>query len=212
MILEMAVINRMRGGWESTWFMKLIPFRNADYLFFIGVLIYLYTSNINLAILLALGFYIGAADGWGKWIGTITDKVNIDYEKEGIGGVITYISSTTEKDFLHRAYVALALRGAQWYILPMLVLHYAGYISILNAVLISFILGAVWVYVCDKAKTLPIYRMPNCAWEWQELINGGIQGLALLLILKVIPHSYPDYISNVDILAIINEGIKLWVY
>jgi hypothetical protein len=174
-----GLLNRFRGGLSPLIYDKYYPNkylpRNFDYfvLFTLGLVSYGVALVPSLCI--SLAFWIGALDGWGKWIGQITDNAQTQNEKEGMLGIAQWIGQKlSPSNYYNECVISLSIRGLQWILLPYLVLFYYGY----SHLWILILLGVSMPYAYMFAT-----RYFNDGWTSGEVIYGVMQGFALSLIL-----------------------------
>ncbi len=184
MILLMAyfgLINRIRGGLAPVWyadFTKLLP-RNFYYFILFTLGMYAYGLDIIPSSMIAFGFWVGSLDGWGKWIGEITNPDGYtQHEKEGLFGAAQWIGQKlSPQNYYRECLISLTIRGIQWAILPAIGFIYMGS-SIIESVVFIIALG-VGMPVSYVLAT----KWFKSGWESGEVIYGAMQGLGIYLMI-----------------------------
>ena len=175
-IVGFSILNRIRGGWlvndykyfNTNWVIAL----------FFGAIPYVVSGNAWFILAGAVAYLLGESDGWGKWIGHITNGGDSRNEKEGIFGIATYIGKlVSPTNYYIECVISLAIRGIQWWILYAIVLYIAG-VSITTCILFTIILGSTM----PLAYILATKYMYD-GWEGGEIIYGGFMGVALYYII-----------------------------
>lgn len=185
----MFILNRLRGTWS--WFAKV----NGVVL---GLLFYLFTSDLYTAIALSIAYVIGESMGWGKWIGGIINEttkadaaVVSDEEgrRNGIHWIANKIYPETD-DYQSYCILALTIRGMYWFLLMLLPLVVAGYIPIMWYLIMSLLLGLGFpASVFMGKETTKYFNFEskyfnvNGAWEHAEVWYGLMQDIILIILL-----------------------------
>ena len=209
------VLNRLRGTGVIKYFGTLKVFNKEIEIKFVGNHLYglylalvfgLLATNVWTGLAVLVAYLIGESKGWGEWVGALTRWETKDEkwlqqqytDNEGVGfpyihqiaNAITkeQIEGTFEKrlkQYHKYATLALTLRGMFWWGLVYLTVAIFGYISYLEAVLITVFLGVCFPIACYLGKKLKynavwfkiVHFSPG--WENQEVVYGLFQGLVL---------------------------------
>ena len=180
----MFLLNRLRGIYG--WFSKV----NALTLALIFAIV---THNIQMSVLIGLGYLLGESFGWGKWIGSIGTRTPNPNDKEGRKIGIHYIANLVfneKKDYLNYARLALALRGSLWWFLTLLPLVIFGYINFLTFAACVVFLGVAFplsVEIARLTQNKISFKGFKGYWEQAEVYYGLAQDIVLIyLIWKII--------------------------
>lgn len=181
------ILNRLRGTYS--WFAKV----NGVVL---GLLVYFFTKELDIAIACALGYIIGESFGWGEWVGNITEtRLNsVDkLEGEGKNNGIQYIAARLVPNwsvaYLKYCRVALVLRGLYWWTPTLIALCFITnpflVISCVIVLALSFPLACELGYFISKRLSFKFLEL-NSGWAWQEVIYGLLQDIVLISLLVYI--------------------------
>lgn len=177
------ILNRLRGTYS--WFAKI----NGVVL---GLLVYFFTKELDIAIACSFGYIIGESFGWGEWVGNLCDedkrKNNItQLEGEGKNNGIQYIATRLVPNwsvaYLKYCRVALVLRGIYWWLPTLAPLYFVGFnplvILVCVAVLsVGFPLACeLGYYFSDKISFEKYGVSFRGGWELQEGFYGILQDL-----------------------------------
>lgn len=201
-----GVLNRWRGTGTIFSISKFRVIGNIIYALYLGLMVGFLSYFLNITIFefscvvssliiwfSTIALYIfGESFAWGKWIGHITDydklhKPDYDNDDGRSFPYIHYIANAIvnqEKNYTRYCEVALFLRGLVWWS-PLYVMFYLlGFISGLETVIISILLGLgfpIAGYIGNRIKIEYKSRFLNLSrgWENQEVVYGVFQGVAL---------------------------------
>jgi hypothetical protein len=140
---------------------------------------YFTTSNRGLSLSVAFGFWVGSLLGWGVWLGIVCDRATEVHKRD----LLDFVLKIPNINLLNQARIALFLRGLLWMIPALLPFYFYLIVSFLSVISTSIILAMMWIVCCEVSRFLPITKMPSGAWEWQEILFGACQGLALIFII-----------------------------
>lgn len=178
---------------------------NHVYGLYLALVLVLLSMNVWAGLAVLVAYLVGESKGWGEWVGALTRWENKDEEwlqrqykdNEGVGFpyihqianaiVKEQIEGTLEeklKQYHKYATLALALRGMFWWGLVYGTASMFGVVSVLEAVVITVILGIGFPVACWLGKKMDFSRKYGIlhlsrGWENQELVYGLMQGIAL---------------------------------
>lgn len=176
----MFLLNRLRGIFG--WFSKV----NALMLIFVFTIV---THNIQMSVLIGLGYLLGESFGWGKWIGSIGTRTPNPNEQEGTKIGIHYLANLVfneKKDYLNYARLALFLRGALWWFLTLLPLVIFGYIGYATFAICVVFLGVVFplsVEIARLTQNKISFKYFKGFWEQAEVYYGLAQDVILIYLI-----------------------------
>jgi hypothetical protein len=186
-----AVLNRVRGGGLGIAGASAYIAGGAK-----AALVFLATFNPWAAGAFFVAYIAGESFGWGKWISMVpfwVDKgfTQQDYLKSpayarndgknnGVHWLANKIAPET-KDFRAYGQVALILRGALWWALPLAALTATG--AIHWAAAIGGVALLAWLFPIVYAEA---YKLTGDKyWTWGEVAHGFVQGLVLAVAFAV---------------------------
>lgn len=112
-----TILNRLRGTYS--WFAKI----NGVAL---GLFVYLFTKDLDIAIMCAFGYVAGESFGWGEWRDNIAqarintvDKLEGEGKNNGILYIATRLVPSWDVEFMRYCYTALIIRGFYWWVLAI---------------------------------------------------------------------------------------------
>jgi uncharacterized membrane protein len=182
-----AVLNRVRGGGLGIAGASAYIAGAA-----LAVLVLAATFDPIAAGAFLVAYLLGESFGWGKWIGAVPhwhdpNFTQADYlasplypRKDGKSNGVHWLANKIApetKDFRAYGCVALVLRGALWWVLPLTALAVTGAIPWYVALVGTPVLAFAFPHVYSLA-----YRLTG-GWYWTggELAHGFLQGLVLAL-------------------------------
>ena len=178
---------------------------NHIYGIYLALIIGLLSMNIWAGLAVLVAYLVGESKGWGEWVGALTRWETKDEkwlqrqydDEEGRGlpfihNIANFIckektDGTLEeklKQYNKYAITALTIRGMLWWGLVYGTACIFGVISVLEAVVITVILGIGFPVACwlgkkmDFTKKFGVVHLSR-GWENQELVYGLMQGIAL---------------------------------
>ena len=177
------ILNRLRGTYS--WFAKV----NGVVL---GLLVYFFTKELDIAIACAFGYIIGESFGWGDWVGCLTSNRNNykDTTDEGKSNGIMWLSQKIVHDwktnFIEYSRVALTIRGFYWWLPTLAPLYFVGFnpLVLLGCILflsVGFPIACEIGYLLRDKISFGKYGLEfRGGWELQEGAYGLMQDLALI--------------------------------
>ena len=185
-----TILNRLRGTWS--WMAKVVGI-------VIGILVYLITSDMYIAVASASLYLIGESFGWGKWIGgvyrknvTATQAQLLDLEGRNNG--VHWLANTIfpeRENYYKYCYTALMFRGMLWFGLTLFPLYIGGYIPIdiyIGSVLFLGVGFPVSIRIGAYTETKFSFKSINGFWEQAEVWYGFMQDIVLVFILLSASH------------------------
>lgn len=175
------ILNRLRGTYS--WFAKV----NGVVL---GLLVYFFTKELDIAIACAFGYLIGESFGWGEWLGNLVEKrkneaetLEDEGEKNGIKYIATRLVPNWSVAYLKYCRVALVLRGLYWWTPTLIALCFITnpflVISCVIVLALSFPLACELGYFISKRLSFKFLELSS-GWTWQEVIYGLLQDIVLI--------------------------------
>lgn len=188
---------------------------NHVYGLFIASLLGAFTHNFLIGLIVLIGYLIGESKGWGEWVGGLTStKGERDYnwlkdrydDKEGKGFPFIFaitnffikendpflitLESKLNQYFKHIT-LALILRGMYWWSLVYFILFYYNYITLIEYLTITILLGITFPIACYLGNITNLnghFSIINYSkgWENQELYYGIFQGMILGYVVSII--------------------------
>ena len=175
------ILNRLRGTYS--WFAKV----NVVVL---GLLVYFFTKELDIAIACAFGYIIGESFGWGDWVGCLTGNRNNykdttdEVKSNGIMWLSQKIVHDWKTNFIEYSRVALTIRGFYWWFLALAPLYFVAD-SLLITVSILF-LSIGFPIACEigyllRNKDYSFWKLSyKGGWEMQEGVYGLMQDVVLI--------------------------------
>ena len=213
-LLISSILNRLRGTGLIKHFgtlnvgsykveVKLVW--NHVYGLYLALIVGLLSMNIYAGLLTLVAYLVGESKGWGEWVGSLsrcepwTEKLLEDDYSDTEGKTFPFIHQIANsickeqidgtfeqkcKQYRKYATLALALRGAYWWLPVYLVIAYFGVISYAEAIMIGVLLGLSFPIACKLGKLWNFNKKIGIisfsrGWENQELAYGFMQGIAL---------------------------------
>ena len=213
-MIECGALNRLRGTGvvkhfctlhivEKSIEIKLVW--NHIYGLYLALVFGLLAMNAWAGLAVLISYLIGESKGWGEWIGALTRYDTKDEkwlekqykDNEGVG--FPYIHQiansvvkeqveggleTKLKQYNKYATLALILRGMFWWGLVYGVLAGFRLISIVEAIVLTVLLGIGFPISCWLGKIVKYEAKFGAlefkrGWENQEIVYGLFQGIAL---------------------------------
>ena len=173
LIVLFAILNRIRGGWliqdskyfNSNWMAALI----------FGAIPFIISGNSWFILVGGIAYLLGESDGWGTWIGYLTERYDTRAEKEGILQTIFNVNVGrffSPFNYYVECVINLSLRGIQWWALYAIVLWYSG-VSVETSLIFAFGLGSL----------MPLAYILADDWEVGEIYYGGFIGMFIYYVL-----------------------------
>ena len=186
---------------------------NHVYGLYLALVFGLLAMNVWAGLAVLVAYLIGESKGWGEWVGALTRWETKDEEwlqkqygdEEGLGLPFIHnianfvfkekIEGTLEERLIQYnkyAITALAVRGMLWWGLVYGTASIFGIVSVLEAIVITVLLGIGFPVACWLGKKMDFSRKYGIlhlskGWENQELVYGLIQGACLwYVIIKVV--------------------------
>lgn len=184
---------------------------NHIYALYVGIIFGFIFMDWRLGLATFIAYLIGESKGWGEWVGTLSSPEKMNYANllnvynDNEGKTFPFMhqianffikeekldGTTEDKIKQYRSYATLAiiLRGMYWWGLVYLTIAVFGYISYLEAGLITIFLGISFPVACYFGKKLKYKAVWfkkihfSQGWENQEIFYGLFQGLAISYIL-----------------------------
>lgn len=174
------ILNRLRGTYS--WFAKI----NGVVL---GLLVYFFTKELDIAIACAFGYIIGESFGWGDWVGTLSERGCTEMpnpynegENNGIKWLASKIISPSE-NWTNHCRVALFIRGLYWWVCLLPLVFFIEWYFVLLAIVIlafAFPLACELGYYTSKLWN---FKYMTGGWEHQEVWYGLAQDIVILILL-----------------------------
>lgn len=174
LIPAMSLLNRVRGGLfnVNTWIIGI----------FFGILSGVITASY-VATFIGLGLYmLGESMGWGKWIGSIGERVPKYDEYEGIYNGIHWLANRIvdeHDDYLNYSRIALAIRGWYWFA-PLLTMYaFYGVIGWVEATVLSVLIAGAFPLSVEIGRIIK----KGMYWEASEYVYGAFHGILFIWLL-----------------------------
>ena len=199
-----VLLNRWRGTGAIATIGKFRLIGNIIYALYIAGIVgcaYALTFggwiSVSYGLLAGLLYIAGESFAWGKWVGYLTSEDGaLEYDNK-TGRSFPYIhyiaNSIVDQEMNYRLYcqIALAIRGAIWWLPVLGVMYFANIIPMWLLIVNTIVAGIGFPRACEIGKRWKYAKQSKWlnmseGWENQEVVYGMIQFVIFTLPILVV--------------------------